>query len=279
MRAYLYGGFQDGSRESSVCTDINLGDRAIYNALASGLAAAGHEVDFVLPDEVEKITSLEEKDLLVLGGGGLFEGHLLDPEVIQKSKARKVVVGAGVNWLTTTFPWSVLAIQRQARKALVGIKLVLVRDYRTQAFLGTAHASVFPDLAWAAWAPGKQRGTSAAAVVSAEIGERAGETPIRLNRQYRGDLPMASGWEDFCAYNLVRTNSYHGMLFALMAGAIADVTIRNVKQEAFLMSYADHLAMRWNTEDTVSVSCPDPEWFCRQAKLSISIVVDWLRSS
>jgi len=275
MRAFLYGGFQDGHRVSEVCTDINLGDRSIYWALSSGLVRAGLEVDFVLPDEKDRIGSLDEGDLLVIGGGGLFEGYLLDPQVIRKSPAKKIVVGAGVNWSRKMPPAALFGIQLQAQEALAGIPVVMVRDLQTKAFLRIDSAAVFPDLAWALWKPSEPKKDGAAAVVSAEIRERSDETPIKLNLIHRPDLAMASGWEDFRPFKTVRTDSYHGMIFSLMAGATAEVTLQNVKQESFLLSYADRLTVIPNADGAVSVTCRDPEWFFRQAQESIRRVVRW----
>jgi len=260
MRVYLYGSFQDGTRPNRVSKDVNFGDRIIYQTVSGFLEKCGFEVDFILPNEDDKICTLTDADRLVIGGGGLIHSMLLNQPSIEISKARKAVFGLGINWENGTKPPTIRDLTSTAA-FLKGIPFLMVRDWQTKAFIRSDRAQVCPDVSLLHWIGDSEPGKERALVAHSALQPREGEVLISFNSVHTTENSEAIiDPVQLRRFGHIRTSSYHGMLLAFTVNATAEVYVHNVKQQAFFSSYWDHLDIE-ERDGALLVKCKDPGWF------------------
>lgn len=276
-QVYLYGAFQNGTRPSVVCTDISFGDLLIYETMRAAIEYAGHTVDFILPDDADRLASLMEDDVLVLGGGGIIHPFMLNRELIEGCKARKALFGVGINWAVGTARGAVhdMGILWDFVQA---IPLVIVRDWQTKAFLRRADSHVVPDVSFLNWSPEFKPGDQRAVVLGHEVDQQEPlEVVLCMNKaRERENVENVTTIRQFSRFNYVRSNAYHAMIIALMYGATADIKIHNVKQDAFLDSYADKLYVEYVGETGAKVKCKDQRWFYDEVRKGMDLLVSYI---
>lgn len=276
-KIYLYGSFQDGSRPSKVSTEINFGDLTVFRTMKNHFVEAGFDVDYILPDDSVRLTSLNAGDLLVIGGGGLLHPMMLNKPDLDKCRATKAVYGIGINWEMDT-PRSIIQGLLEVSMFIRDIPFVVVRDWQTRAFLRIENAEIFPDPVMANM-PCSGSGTAKAVIVAPNMETgRPEEEEIYFNSQYlTKDRHMVSDLRELWKYGHIRTSAFHGMLLGLMADATVEALIHNVKQESFLMTYWDKLEIihdgKW-----VTVRCKDRKWFNEEAERGLRSLIEYART-
>jgi len=286
-RVFLYGAFQDGTRRSEVCTDVNFGDRLIYQVTKDALVKEGYDVDFCLPDDNDIMASLTPDDVLVIGPGGLFHPMLINLDSILSCKAEKAVFGVGVNWPFGTKGDCVNEVRRVAQSLCSRMEVISVRDRITLNFVGAGSFPVFPDVSLV------YMGTQSTGIGSAFVWSGDGEPednedllffsllskrrdecygPTRHKRTIITDINQMSG------YKRVRGESYHAMLVPLCFGADVLTRIVNIKQLAFIEDYRDYLVVNY-CGDSVHISLPPGGYPLRMmACEGLSRLVQWVKS-
>jgi hypothetical protein len=275
---FLYGCFQDGTRESGVSTDINFGDLLIYELIKRELTLNGFFVDFLLPDEVSKIESLSKDDFLVIGGGGLIHPNCLNASAINNCLADKSVFGIGINWELDT-PNDEIQNLHDNCSFLKSLDFIAVRDCQTKEFIGASHAMVFPDVVLSQWVGERAiAGEKKAMICAPTLTPENGEERICFNSVlFEPGCRKATSIKDFYEFGIVRTSAYHGMLLALSVNATAFVTVHNVKQTAFFESFKDRLCIQ-ETDNYLAVSGKDMAWLSNEATRGVEGLVRYLRS-
>ena len=279
MKIRIYGAFQDGTRASAASTDVCFGDRLIFETLRENLAGVSEDIDFVLPDEKEKVGSLGSGDVLIIGGGGLIHPNLLSAPVIKSCRARKAVFGVGINWGVACPLWTIYQLSEIAESCFKDIPFVCVRDFQTKAFLRMERARVCPDVIFLNWKEGQKTGNEKAVIEDGELKVEQGEAILSFHKQYSTNTSLAvTSLDQLKRFGSIRTISYHGMLAPLVLGSIADVTMINVKQAAFFMSYKDKLQILKHDNNRFILRCTKPEDLFRSVKAEFQELVSYIRT-
>ena len=275
-KVFLYGAFRDNTRSSCVCQDVNFGDLTIYQTMKRFLTKESFSVDYILPNEIEKLAALSTSDWLVIGGGGVIHPDLLNTPAIIKCAAKKAVFGIGINWEHNTRYKTIKGL-RDSSRFLKDIPFVCVRDYQTKEFLGINHAFVYPDVILSNWIGEAPAGVEKAVVITDTLFSRDGENSICFNSFHARDgAKNIDSISQLIRFGHVRSRNYHGMLLAFVVNATAEIYDHNVKHDAFLRSYADKLDIRY-ADETAIVRCKHQKWFCDGANKSLGLLVEFLK--
>jgi hypothetical protein len=275
-KVFLYGAFRDNTRSSCVCQDINFGDLTIYQTMKRFLTKESFVVDYILPNEIEKLSVLDTNDWLVIGGGGVIHPDLLNTPAIIKCAAKKAVFGIGINWEHGT-RYKTIKELRDSSSFLKNIPFVCVRDYKTREFLGVNHALVYPDVILSNWIGETSAGVEKAVVITDTLFSRDSEDSICFYSFHARDGAKNIGSiSQLIRFGYIRSRNYHGMLLAFVVNATAEIYDHNVKHDAFLRSYADKLDIRY-TDETTIVRCKNPKWFYDEANKSLELLLRFLK--
>lgn len=279
MKIRLYGAFQDGTRISRISTDVCFGDRIICETLRKNLSCISSNIDFILPDDNERLAEMSPKDVLVIGGGGLIHPELLNVSGIKACKARKAVFGVGINWDLTTPYWTIRRLSEIVERCFRDIPFICVRDWQTKAFLRMDRVRVCPDVIFLNWDKNVKTGSERAVIDDFKFKKESNETSINFHKIHAKEgSEIITSLDQLKRFGSIRTLSYHGMLAPLVLGSNADVTIVNVKQEAFLLSYWDKLNILGHEGNRIIMSCADPEFMFNMVHKEFLGLMDYIKS-
>ena len=277
-RILIYGAFQDGTRPSIYSTDVCFGDRLIYSTMKRYLENLPVDIDFVLPDDRERMLSLRNCDYLIIGGGGLLHPNMLQYDNIHDCKAIKAVFDIGINWDYSTPSKTINEIKTNA-SFMKDIQFFTVRDFQTKEFLGIDHIRVYPDISFLNWIGALPSGKEKA-YIAASPAERANADERLIYFHRLNESPESEkivSFEQLKKFGNLRGVAYHGMLLSFALNATYDMHLTNVKHDAFISSYSNKLDIKVLGNNHIIVKCNDPEYFFNRAKESIDSLIQFVK--